>query len=158
MGPENRRTRRSELNIPVELSYSDSQGQPRLERTHTLDVGRNGARIATRCFHPLGATIHLGIPHLGRSAHCRVVWCSAPSTGGIYQVGVQMEVESNVWGIRFDETGANSELGPDLALLVQMLEEKRVLARGEFQARRQGRPMGPQPAESPSKSPRIMLT
>jgi hypothetical protein len=132
--------------MPVELSYSDPEGRPNLERTHTLDVGRNGARIATRCFHAVGAMIRLGIPHLGRSAHCRVVWCSAPSNG-IYQVGVQMETESNVWGIRFEETSVNSELSPDLALLLQMLEEKRVLSRGEFQYRRRNSPGAPIPVK-----------
>jgi hypothetical protein len=153
MGPEPRRSQRVPLSIEVEISHADQLGQPRLERTHTLEVARNGARIATRHFHPVGSMIHLGIPHLGRSSHCRVVWCLAPANG-VHQIGVEMDADGDLWGVHFDREGASSNPDSDLALLVQMLEEKRVFACGEFQARRQSRG----PVERPSKMPEIVLT
>jgi hypothetical protein len=132
----NRRTSRLQLSIPVEISYTDRNGEPRLERTHTLVIDRHGARIATRAFHQTGAMMHVAIPHLGRSAHCRVVWCSAPANG-IFEVGVEMDADANIWGVHFelnepDETAPSS----DLELLVEMLVERGVLRRGEFEARR----------------------
>jgi len=96
---EKRRNERVALSIQVEVSYTDIHQQPQLERTHTLSVDEHGARIATASFHPVGQMIHLSIPHLGRSAHCFVRWCSAPANGA-YEIGVEMEDQSNVWGVQ----------------------------------------------------------
>ena len=137
MSDQPRRSSRLPLSIPVEISFTDSTGQARLERTHTVVVDRHGARMASRSGHPVGSMIHLGIPHLGRSAHCRVIWCSAP-VNGVYEVGVEIDVDSNVWGVHFEPEETQLETASDLAILVQMLEEKRVFSRGEFSARRGG--------------------
>ena len=125
--------------IPVELSYVDQDGQARLERTQTKDVNQHGARITSRSYHPIGSRINLGITHLGRSAHCRVAWCSAPSNGS-YEVGIEMETPENVWGVHFDSTNWNTGLDPAAALwtLVQMLEEKGIITREELRNRVQG--------------------
>ena len=71
--------------IPVEIAYTDQRAQPALERTQTKDIARHG-----------------GIIHLGRSAHTRVVWSSAPINGA-YEVGVEVESPENVWGVPFVE-------------------------------------------------------
>src|SRR5258708_2418252 len=100
MSIDGRRTNRLPLQIPVEISYADAQGHSRLERTNTLSVDRHGARIASMMQHPIGSTIHLGVPHIGRSACCRVVWCSAP-VGRIFEVGIEMDTDANLWGLHF---------------------------------------------------------
>src|SRR5207249_2769337 len=115
-------------------------------------VDRHGARIASRTQHPAGSMIHLGIPHLGRAAHCRVIWCSAP-VNGVYEVGVEMDAENNVWGVHFETEVAQVEASSDLGIVVQMLEEKRVFGHGEFQARRSGISR----AESPVQRPETVL-
>jgi hypothetical protein len=114
----------------------DQDGEPRLERTQTKDVNRHGARITSRSYHPLGSKINLGITHLGRSAHCRVVWCSAPSNGS-YEVGIELETPENVWGVPFESTNWSAGLDPATALwtLVQMLEEKGIISREELRNR-----------------------
>ena len=136
MSMDARRTVRLPLVIPVEISYTDRDGQPRLERTQTKDVDRNGARITSRTYHQVGSKINLGITHLGRSAHCRVVWCSAP-TNGSFEVGVELETSENVWGVPFDATTWSAGLDPATALwtLVQILEEKGIVSREELRNR-----------------------
>jgi hypothetical protein len=149
MTADARRTARLPLEIPVEISYTDQNGQPRLERTQTKDVDRHGARIVTRSYHREGSKINLGITHLGRSAHCRVVWCSAP-VNGTYQVGLELETDENVWGVHFTSTDWTTGLDPATALwtIVQMLEEKGILTREELRARMAGtaRPAAPAPS------------
>jgi len=159
MSNETRRSSRLPLKIPVEISYIDAQSQPSLERTHTLVVDRHGARIASRSFHPVGSMIHLGVPHLGRSAHCRVIWCSAPANG-IYEVGVEMDADANVWGIHFPDPQPENDLAVQgastslaVAILVQLLQEKGVLRRGEFEARLSAGSY----AERPTQKPEIVL-
>ena len=145
MSADDRRTSRVPLAIPVEISYTDQDGQPRLERTETKDVNRSGARVTSRSPHRLGDQINLGIPNLGRSAHCRVVWCSAPSNGS-YEIGLELETPENVWGVHFDSTSWNTGLDPATTLwtLAQMLEEKGIISREELRARVLGG--GPPPA------------
>lgn len=122
--------------IPVEISYTDQSGQPRLERTQTKDVNRHGARLTSRSCLPLGSKVSLVIPHLGRTAHCRVVWCSAPSNGS-YELGLEMETPENVWGLHFASNKWSTGMDPaaSLWMLVQMLEEKGIISREELRNR-----------------------
>jgi hypothetical protein len=133
---DSRRTVRLPMAIPVEISYTDQNGQPCLERTHTKDVDRHGARFTSRSYHQAGSKINLGITHLGRSAHCRVVWCSAP-TNGSYEVGVELESPENVWGVPFESADWHAGLDPATALwtMVQILEEKGIMTREQLRAR-----------------------
>ena len=151
MNIDARRSQRLPLTIPVEIAYTDQNGQPRLERTQTKEVDRHGCRLMSRCYHPEGSKINLGITHLGRSAHCRVVWCSAP-VNGMYEVGVELESPENVWGVHFGPSDWTADLDPVKALwtLVQMLEEKGIISVEELRGRIAGRsPQMPGPAISP---------
>jgi hypothetical protein len=136
MSMDARRTVRLPVVIPVEISFTDENGQARLERTQTKDVNRHGACIISRSYHPEGRKINLGITHLGRSAQTRVVRCSAP-TNGTYEVGLELECAENVWGVPFASTDWTADLDPVTALwtLVQMLEEKGIITREELRAR-----------------------
>jgi hypothetical protein len=138
MSVDRRRSNRLPFQIPVEISYTDAQGQPRLERTHTLSVDRNGARIATQSYHPAGNMIHLGLLQFGRSAHCRVVWCSAIS--GAFEVGVEMATDGDLWGLHFASLATPVEAVAEsyataFAMLVQILQERGVLRPGELESR-----------------------
>ena len=140
MSIDARRTVRLPMVIPVEISYTDRNGQPALERTQTKDIDRHGARFMSRAYHPEGSKICMGIMHLGRSAHCRVVWCSAPINGA-YEVGVELESPENVWGVPFASADWTADMDPATALwtLAQMLEEKGVITREELRARVTGK-------------------
>ena len=142
MSLDGRRSNRLPLQIPVEISYADAQGQPCLERTHTLSIDRHGAGIASRSQHPVGSMIHLGVLQMGRSAHCRVVWCSAPVRGG-FEVGVEIDGGDNLWGVHFAPVATPSEAVAEsymmgFAMLVQILQEKGVLSPGELESRLKG--------------------
>jgi hypothetical protein len=138
---DKRRSNRLPLQIPVELSYTDAQGQPRLERTHTLSVDRNGARITTQSHHAAGSMVHLGLLQVGRSAHCRVVWCSP--VGGAFEVGVEIATDADLWGIHFAPVATSAEAVAEhyataFAMLIQILQEKGVLSPGELESRLRG--------------------
>lgn len=136
-----RRSNRLPLHIPVEISYADAQGEPRLERTHTLSVDRHGARIASASQHAVGSMVHLAMLQAGRSAHCRVVWCSAP-VNGLFEIGVEMDPGINLWGLHFAPVASPPEAVSQsyavaFAMLVQILQEKGVLGPGELESRLQ---------------------
>jgi hypothetical protein len=156
MSFDGRRSNRIPVKVPVEIAFADAHGQPRLERTHTLNVDRHGARIISRSQHPVGSMINLGVPQMGRSAHCRVVWCSAP-VAGVFEVGLQMEDSVNIWGLH-DEPGAVPAMAAGylgaFAMLVQILQEKGVLRPGELESRLRGAGA----AESPSKGYDFVVT
>jgi hypothetical protein len=136
MSTETRRTVRLPMVIPVEITYTDQNGQQVLERTETKDIDRQGARLTTRAYHPDGSKIRLSIPHMGRSAHTRVVWCSAPMNG-TYEIGLEMEVTEDVWGVPFTPSNWTAGMDPASTLwtLARMLEEKGVITREELRAR-----------------------
>jgi hypothetical protein len=138
---DSRRSNRLALHVPVEISYTDAQGQHRLERTHTLSVDRNGARIASQSNHPVGSIIHLGLLQAGRSAHGRVVWCS--SVSGAFEVGVEIATDDDLWGLHFAPVATpleavNESYAAAFAVLVQILQEKGVLGPGELGSRLKG--------------------
>ncbi len=122
--------------IPVEISYIDHSGTPRLERTQTKDVSRHGARVVCHAYLPEGSRINLGVTHLGRSAHCRVAWCSAPANGA-YEVGLELEAAENIWEVDFASCGVRADMGTTdpFWVLVQMLEETGAISRAELMAR-----------------------
>ena len=87
----------------------------------------------------------MGIPHLGRGALCRVVWCSQVPhpVHGQYEVGLTMESAVNPWDVSFapedwqgQEAPATSNPQPEveavLKALVGLLEEKGVVTRQEI--------------------------
>ena len=82
--------------------------------------------------------IHLGMLQVGRSAHCRVVWCSAVS--GAFEVGVEIVTDADLWGLHFAPVAVPVEAVTEsyaaaFALLVQILQEKGVLSAGELELR-----------------------
>jgi hypothetical protein len=107
-----------------------------LERTQTKDIDRHGARLTSRACHPEGSKICVGVTHLGRSVHTKVVWCSAPINSA-YEVGVELEGPENFWGVPFTESAWNVDMDPATTLwaLVRMLEEKGVITREALRAR-----------------------
>ena len=131
-----RRPDRLPLVIPVELAYADQNGKPCLERTQTKEVARHGARVLSRACLPEGSKVNMGVTHLGRSSHCRVVWCSAP-VNGCYEVGLELESPENIWGVDFSPSDrvADIDTGTALQTLMQMLEEKGIITREEVRAR-----------------------
>jgi hypothetical protein len=151
-----RRSVRLPMAIPVEISYTDQSGQPCLERTQTKDVDRHGARFTSRSSHQVGSKINLGITHLGRSAHCRVVWCSAP-TNGSYEVGVELETPENVWGVPFESAAWHAGLDPAAALwtIAQVLEEQGIMTREQLRDRILGN-VAPGPPGPPARVPSWM--
>src|SRR5258707_11013161 len=102
MGIENRQGPRLPYSIPIEISYLDPLGETRHEPTSTIEISASGARFPARCVQKPGTQIHLSIPHLGRSAYYRVVWClPPPMVNGLFDVGVQIEPGQmpNVWNL-----------------------------------------------------------
>ena len=100
---EGRRTERVFLRIPVEVKGKGPEGKPFQEKTFTLVVNRDGARISLN--NTLRPGDELSITNLQTKISCpfRVVHRTSDTLGeGAPEWGVQcLEPEVNFWGINF---------------------------------------------------------
>ena len=64
--PNNRRSTRIALSIPVEISSVNEEGNAHQEWTHTLVVNKHGAKIRSRIFYQPGSYLYAIVPHLQR--------------------------------------------------------------------------------------------
>ncbi len=97
-----RRTERVYLQIPTEVCGEDASRRPFCERTHTLIINRDGARINS--VQPLQPGQNLTIKNLqtGVSSPFRVVGSAGRSIGDAPEWGVEcLEPAADIWGINF---------------------------------------------------------
>lgn len=97
-----RRTERVYLQIPIEVCGEDASRRPFCERTHTLIINRDGARINS--VQPLQPGQNLTIKNLqtGVSSPFRVVGSGGRSIGDAPEWGVEcLEPAADIWGIHF---------------------------------------------------------
>src|SRR2546425_4006501 len=138
-----RRTTRLDMDVPVELSFVDEQGNDMLERTTTISIDKYGARVRSKYNHKAGSEIVLGLPHLGRGTNCRVVRCLRARVPGpwTYEVGIEMEPHDDAWPVpsppedwapKVVEAPPAGDVLMALDTLIDMLEERRVLTRQDF--------------------------
>ncbi len=104
-----RRTERVLLRIPLEVSGTDADGNPLMERTHTQDINRNGASIALRdSLRPAG---QVTIKNLRTRQSCRFRVCRATRDlpGGIREWAVEcLDPAPNFWGVSFADSPEES--------------------------------------------------
>jgi hypothetical protein len=98
-----RRTERVLLRIPIEVKGTAADGEPFNEKTFTLVVNRDGARIGLKTL--LRPNDRLSITNLQNRVCCpfRVVERATDTLGdGLPEFGVEcLEPDVNVWGINF---------------------------------------------------------
>lgn len=104
---QKRRTTRIVQTVPLTVSGVDALGQPFRERTSTLIINCHGCKYQSRHYVLKDSWVTLEIPHAqtGRDPHqvrAKVTWIQKPKTiRELFQVGVELEIPGNVWGIAF---------------------------------------------------------
>jgi hypothetical protein len=104
---QKRRTTRIVQAVPLNVTGVDALGRPFQERTSTLIVNCHGCRYQSKHYVLKNMWVTLEVPHSEagrepRSVRGRVTWIQRPRTvRELFQVGLELEVSGNVWGIAF---------------------------------------------------------
>ncbi|HEV7966005.1 MAG TPA: hypothetical protein VGP19_00465 [Candidatus Acidoferrales bacterium] len=104
---QKRRTTRIVQAVPLTVTGVDALGRPFQERTSTLIINCHGARYQSKHYVLKNMWVTLEVPHNeagreARSVRARVTWIQRPRTvRELFQIGVELEVSGNVWGIAF---------------------------------------------------------
>ncbi len=102
-----RRSTRIVQAVPLTVTGVDALGRPFQERTSTLIINCHGARYQSKHYVLKNMWVTLEVPHNesgrgARSVRGRVTWIQRPRTvRELFQIGVELEVSGNVWGIAF---------------------------------------------------------
>jgi hypothetical protein len=102
-----RRSTRIVQAVPLTVVGVDALGRPFQERTSTLIINCHGCRYQSKHYVLKNMWVTLEVPHqeAGRPARTvrgRVMWIQRPRTvRELFQVGVELEVTGNFWGIAF---------------------------------------------------------
>ncbi|MBZ5515722.1 MAG: PilZ domain-containing protein [Acidobacteriia bacterium] len=106
-GPNKRRTERVLLRIPIEISGENDAGEPFKEKTCTLVINRDGARVALRAHVRPGSLVNVKNLLSALSARFRIVGPLGRSLGEGPEWGVEcLQPLMEFWGISFPEKGA----------------------------------------------------
>lgn len=104
---QKRRTTRIVQAVPLTVTGMDALGRPFQERTSTLIINCHGARYQSKHYVLKNMWVTLEVPHNeagheARTVRGRVAWIQRPRTvRELFQVGVELEVSGNIWGIAF---------------------------------------------------------
>ena len=104
---QKRRTTRIVQAVPLTVTGVDALGRPFQERTSTLIINCHGCRYQSKHYVLKNMWVTFEVPHNEtgrdpRSVRARVTWIQRPRTvRELFQIGVELEVSGNVWGIAF---------------------------------------------------------
>jgi hypothetical protein len=104
---QKRRSTRIVQAVPLTVTGVDALGRPFQERTSTLIINCHGARYQSKHYVLKNMWVTLEVPHneAGHEARIvrgRVTWIQRPRTvRELFQIGIELEVGGNVWGIAF---------------------------------------------------------
>ena len=102
-----RRSTRIVQAVPLTVVGVDALGRPFQERTSTLIINCHGCRYQSKHYVLKNMWVNLEVPHQeaghpARTVRARVMWIQRPRTvRELFQVGVELEVTGNFWGIAF---------------------------------------------------------
>src|SRR6266705_6226780 len=102
-----RRSTRIVQAVPLAVTGVDALGRPFVERTSTLIINCHGCRYQSKHYVLKNMWVTFEVPHNEagrepRSVRARVSWIQRPRTvRELFQIGVELEVSGNVWGIAF---------------------------------------------------------
>jgi hypothetical protein len=102
-----RRSTRIVQAVPLTVTGVDALGRPFQERTSTLIINCHGCRYQSKHYVLKNMWVTFEVPHQepghpARTVRARVMWIQRPRTvRELFQVGVELEVTGNFWGIAF---------------------------------------------------------
>jgi hypothetical protein len=128
--PELRRRRSTRIvqAVPLTVTGVDALGRPFQERTSTLLISCHGARYQSKHYVLKNMWVTLEVPHHDpglppRTARGRVTWIQRPRTvRELFQIGVEMEMPGNIWGIAFPPPDWFAAVDPTAAEAQEQLE------------------------------------
>jgi hypothetical protein len=106
---QKRRSTRVSQAVPLTVTGVDALGRPFQERTSTVVVSCHGCRYQSKHYvlKNMWVTLEVPQPEPSRpplSARARVTWIQRPRTvRELFQIGVELEVAGNLWGISFPQ-------------------------------------------------------
>jgi len=133
---DQRKTKRIFSRIPVRISGVDELGKPFSEETTTMEVSRDGARVALRRVPRFGAELVLTHLRSGFTVSSLVTHYCAQSYSGLPEWGVEfMSPVPDFWGINFEQSENHQELTVWALLLCQTCGRKEManLSRAEYE-------------------------
>jgi len=104
---QKRRSARIVQAVPLTVTGVDALGRPFQERTSTLIINCHGCRYQSKHYVLKNMWVTFEVPHNEpgrepRTVRARVSWIQRPRTvRELFQIGVELEVSGNVWGIAF---------------------------------------------------------
>jgi hypothetical protein len=107
---QRRRSERVSESLPLIVRGVDLLGQPFEERTATLALNLHGCRYASKHHLPKNTWVTLELPQSRdrRTVRARVAWMQRPhSVRELFQIAVELESPSNIWGIESVPTDWN---------------------------------------------------
>jgi hypothetical protein len=128
--PELRRRRSTRIvqAVPLTVTGVDALGRPFQERTSTLLISCHGCRYQSKHYVLKNMWVTLEVPHHDpglppRTARGRVTWIQRPRTvRELFQIGVEMEMPGNIWGIAFPPPDWFAAVDPTAAETQEQLE------------------------------------
>src|SRR5882724_13419122 len=102
-----RRSTRIVQAVPLLVTGVDALGRPFTERTSTLIINCHGCRYQSKHYVLKNMWVTMEVPHqepghVARTVRARVMWIQRPRTvRELFQIGVELEVSGNFWGIAF---------------------------------------------------------
>src|SRR6201997_2655330 len=102
-----RRSSRIVQAVPLVVTGVDALGRPFVERTSSLIINCHGCRYQSKHYVLKNMWVTMEVPHEeaghpARTVRARVMWIQRPRTvRELFQVGVELEVSGNFWGIAF---------------------------------------------------------
>ncbi|HYL45411.1 MAG TPA: hypothetical protein VEU52_00145 [Candidatus Limnocylindrales bacterium] len=117
---ERRRSERVSESLPLIVRGIDLLGQPFEERTSTLAFNLHGCRYTSKHHLPKNTwvTIELPMSTRRRNVRARVAWIQRPhSIREFFQVAIELETPSDLWGLASPPTGWAADGGASVAAL-----------------------------------------
>ena len=104
-GMEGRRSTRVEHPVTLIVLGKNGLGQPFQEKTASVSVNLHGCRYPSRHEYPVGSWVGLQVIHPDRQARSPLIRAQVRSVHTpdspreLFQIGVELEIPSNVWGL-----------------------------------------------------------
>src|ERR1700730_14258010 len=102
---EGRRSTRVEHQVTLIVLGKNGLGQPFQEKTASVSVNLHGCRYPSRHEYPVGSWVGLQVVHPDRQARSPLIRAQVRSVHTpdspreLFQIGVELEIPSNVWGL-----------------------------------------------------------
>src|ERR1700722_12199047 len=102
---EGRRSTRVEHPVTLIVLGKNGLGQPFQEKTASVSVNLHGCRYPSRHEYPVGSWVGLQVLHTDRQARSPLIRAQVRSVHTpdspreLFQIGVELEIPSNVWGL-----------------------------------------------------------